>query len=107
MYYFNNQYAQNLIEDLNNLNKNDLNLIKNFLEEKNLTFASIRELEDGCLEFFKNGDYILLGPCGGVYETKGKYSIYDEENDDGVIDTLTFDIKDILSGNIDVINLGE
>ena len=104
MFYFNRRIDENIKSQLDNFNKNDLIGIKNFLNQQNLTFVSIKESDDGELEFINNDDYILLG----LYETAGKYSKFSGYNDDGVIDTLTSDIRNILanSSSFDVLNIG-
>ena len=108
MFYYNKNVAEDIKNQVEEFNKNDLFNIRNFLNQSNLNFVSIKESEDGGIEFLNNNDYILLGPCGGVYDTKGKYSIFSADNDDGVIDTLNADIKNILinSNNFDVLNIG-
>lgn len=108
MLYFNKIISDKIKNQLNDFNKNDLIGIKNFLNEHNLNFVSLKKFDNGEFEYINNNDYILLGPCGGVYETAGKYSKFSGDNDNGVIDTLTNDIRNILSDsyNFDVLNIG-
>lgn len=108
MLYYSKNINDTIKNQLEEFNKNDLLRIKDYLNQLNLTFASIKKFEDGEFEFINGNDYVLLGPCGGVYDTRGKYSIFSEDNDDGIIDTLTSDIKNILSNsyNYDVLNIG-
>lgn len=103
MFYYNDA-NQNLINELNSF-QFDFDAIKNFLKEKGLNFAFIRNLEDGCLEFTRNDDYILLGPCGGVYKSGGKYSKYMAEEDTGVLEELSNDLRKTISDKLDIIYL--
>lgn len=71
-------------------------------------FYQLKSLINGELEFINDHDYILLGPCGGVYKTAGKYNAFSADNDQGVIDTLTLDLENVITGasDFDVLNLG-
>lgn len=99
------QKINNLLE---NIPKNNLEQIKDILNENGYNFASIRKTDDGGLEIIHNNDYLLLGPLGGIYDAKGKYEKYNcfDYNMDEYDDLLNNDIYNILNGDIEVVNLG-
>lgn len=82
--------------------------IKLIQDQQDLSFLSIKKCDNGELQFINDHDYILLGPCGGVYKTAGKYSAFSADNDQGVIDTLTLDLENVITGasEFDVLNVG-
>lgn len=108
MLYFNKNVHGKIKQQLKEFDQNNLIEIRDFLNQQNLTFLSIKKFDNGELEFINNRDYILLGPCGGVYKTAGKYSAFSADNDQGVIDTLTLDLENVITGasDFDVLNLG-
>lgn len=87
----------------------DIESVKRILSEHGIDFASIRFLEDESLEIIHGNDYVLIGPCGGIYETWGKYEKYDcfDYDMDEFDAVIQNDIKFIMSGSIPVINLGQ
>lgn len=108
MLYFNKRVHDKIKQQLEEFDQNNLIEIRDFLNQQNLTFLSIKKFDNGEFEFINNHDYILLGPCGGVYKTAGKYSVFSADNDQGVIDTLTLDLENIITdaSEFDVLNIG-
>lgn len=108
MLYFNKRVDDKIKKQLEKFDQNNLIKIRAFLNQQNLTFLSIKKFDNGEFEFINNHDYILLGPCGGVYKTAGKYSAFSADNDQGVIDTLTLDLENIImdASDFDVLNVG-
>ena len=108
MLYFNKGVYDKIKKQLEEFDQNNLIEIRDFVNEQGLSFLSIKKFDNGELEFINNHDYILLGPCGGVYKTAGKYSVFSADNDQGVIDTLTLDLENVIMGasEFDVLNVG-
>ena len=110
MLYFNvnNNDKDKIMNILEDIPKNNNKLIESKLNENGYNFASIKKFDDDSLEIINGSDYILLGPLGGIYETKGKYDKYNcfERDLDEFDLVIQSDINNILSGNADVINLG-
>ena len=110
MLYFNvnNNDKEKIINLLQDVPKNNNKLVESILNEHRYNFASIKKFNDDSLEIINGNDYILLGPLGGIYETKGKYDKYNcfERDLDEFDLVLQKDVNNILSGNADVINLG-
>ena len=108
MLYFNKRVDDKIKKQLEKFDQNNLIKIRAFLNQQNLTFLSIKKFDNGEFEFINNHDYILLGPCGGVYKTAGKYGAFSADNDQGVIDTLTLDLENIImdASDFDVLNAG-
>lgn len=108
MLYFNKRVHDKIKKQLEEFDQNNLIEIRDFVNEQGLSFLSIKKFDNGELEFINNHDYVLLGPCGGVYKTAGKYSAFSADNDQGVIDTLTLDLENVIMGasEFDVLNVG-
>lgn len=108
MLYVNKNVHDKIKQQLKEFDKDNLIEIRDFLNQQNLTFLSIKKFDNGEFEFINNHNYILLGPCGGVYKTAGKYSAFSADNDQGVIDTLTLDLENVIMGasEFDVLNVG-
>lgn len=98
----------NLLKE-NNVSCNNVKQIQLILNRNNINFASIVKFEDGSLEIINNNDYILLGPLGGISETRGKYDKYNcfDRDLDEFYSVLQHDINYIIGGNVNVINLGK
>lgn len=112
MLYFNvnnneKEKILNLLSE-NNVSYNNIKQIQLILNSNNIDFASIIKFEDGSLEIINNNDYILLGPFGGISETRGKYDKYNcfDRDLDEFDSVLQHDVNYIMSGNVNVINLG-
>ena len=108
MLYFNKNVHDKIKQQLKEFDNDNLIEIRDFVNEQGLSFLSIKKFDNGELEFINDHDYILLGPCGGVYKTAGKYNAFSADNDQGVIDTLTLDLENVITceSDFDVLNLG-
>ena len=108
MLYVNKNVHHKIKKQLKEFDNDNLIEIRDFVNQQGLSFLSIKKCDNGELQFINDHDYILLGPCGGVYKTAGKYSAFSADNDQGVIDTLTLDLENVITGasEFDVLNVG-
>lgn len=107
MLYF-NKNKESVEQMLSGVDINNVLAVQQVLTENGVDFASIRVFEDNSIEIIHNGDHLLLGPCGGVNGLKGKWVKYDsfDYDLDEFDEVLKDEISTILSGNVDVVNLG-
>ena len=109
MIYLNNHIKKDTIDSIfKEINTDDAFAIDQALKNNQITFASIKRFDDGSFEILYKHSYILLGPLGGVQEASGKYEKFKRFDKDleEFEKVLEGDIRTIMSGTIDVINLG-